>query len=303
MEQTSQDNLENPGKYLDSMTFASLSPVLYLVLLAGVYAAVADAKVLTVYLITAWSVAALSILRIQQLIEHYSAGRYPYQPGACAVLLMTVVLVPWAWLYFLCFLFRCLDSWQIAGLSHTSWVCAFTLGATTISLVAVSPMIESWYELLRGSCGFDGSRIKPPQPSLWAQIWLFLLFAGILLLPMVVANSHPAYNLERSDANYMLTGFFSTYVALCWLVERLESIREAQLSIHNSPRAPVDRTLLKRSSPLSSMLGPSHRSRSFSSVPRRRKITCNQIPSVNPAPVKNQSGSIRSSLDPSHSRC
>src|SRR5262249_42752056 len=86
------------NKYFDSMTFASLLPVLYVVLLAGVYCWLGTAKVQGVFFITAWAVAAVSILRIQQLIEHYSHGRYPVQAGLCAFLLGVVIMGPWIWL-------------------------------------------------------------------------------------------------------------------------------------------------------------------------------------------------------------
>ena len=150
-----------------------------------------------------------------------------------------------------------------------------------ISLIAVSPMIEGWYELLRGSFAFDGSRIKAFTPSLWSQIVLFALFSGILLLPMIMAGNHPSYSLEKSDISYILTGFLSTYVALIWLVHQLERIREAQLSFHNSPRAPIDSSLLKRSSPLSAMLKPSHRSRPIGgSISRRHASIRRPSPSA-----------------------
>jgi hypothetical protein len=266
------------GKFSDTMAFASLLPILYLVLMAGAFAWFSPLKVQSIFFITAWSVAAVTILRIQQLIEHYSQGRYPYQPGFCALLLAAVVMGPWIWLSTLDFFFHALVIRHMITNSHMSWVCIFTLGATIISLLAVSPMIEGWYEILRGSFAFDGSRIKPFQPSFWAQVSLFGLFSGILLLPMIMASNHPTYALDKSDTNYIFTGFYSTFVALIWLVHQLERIREAQLSYHTSPRAPIDRSLLSRSSPLSAMLRPSHRSRPLAAAPRRHASVRRPLP-------------------------
>jgi len=251
------------------MTFASLLPVLYVVLLAGVYCWLGTAKVQGVFFITAWAVAAVSILRIQQLIEHYSHGRYPVQAGLCAFLLAVVIMGPWIWLSAVDVLFHTLVSLKVISNTHTTWICSFTVGATMISLMAVSPMIEGWYELLRGSFAFDGSRIKSFNPSFWAQVLLFGLFSGLLLLPMVMASNHPNYTLDSGDTSYIMTGFFSTYLAMIWLVHQLERIRELQVSLHNSPRAAIDSNLLQRSSPLSAMLKPSHRMRPIGSTSHR----------------------------------
>lgn len=278
MSHTRQELSNDSGKFVDSMAFASLLPVLMLILLAGALCWFATPKVQSVFFVTAWTAAALTILRIQQLIEHYSHGRYPYQAGFCAFLLATVIMGPWLCLCGLEYVFNLMIRFHLIGNNHAAWVCAFTIGATGISLMAVSPMIEGWYELLRGSFAFDGSRIKPHHPSFWAQVTLFGLFSGILLMPMILASNHPSYSLDKSDTNYILTGFYSTYLALIWLVHQLERIREAQLSFHNSPRAAIDRNLLQRSSPLSAMLKPSHRLRPISTPARRRAA-------VRPAPL------------------
>ena len=101
---------------------------------------------------------------------------------------------------------------------------------------------------------------RRPFRLLIVALW-FGLFSGLLLLPMIMASNHPNYSLDTGDTSYIMTGFCSTYLAMIWLVHQLERIREAQVSLHSSPRAAVDANLLKRSSPLSAMLKPSYRMR------------------------------------------
>jgi hypothetical protein len=258
-------------KYWDSETFASLLPVFYALIIGGIVVSTYGIKFQVVYFMLAWLVAALSIMRIQQLIHHYSQGRYHYQTGTCALLLGSVVLAPWLWLYIMDVLFETLVKSGVIANNHTSWVCTFTLGATGFALMAVTPIIEGWYELLRGSFSFDGHRIKSFKPSLKTQLLLFSLFAGILLLPATLISTHPAYVLDKGDTTYLYTGFCCTFVALIWLVDQLERIRQIQLSIYRSSHAPIDQALINRQGPLSNNIHAPYRSPVMSLMARKNQ--------------------------------
>jgi hypothetical protein len=253
------DRENSSQKYWDSQTFASLLPVLYALIVGGIIISVYPVKFQVIYFMISWIIAALSVLRIQQLIQHYSQGKYHYQTSTCVVVLASVLLAPWLWLYVMAILFDALVNCGLVANNHASWVATFTLGATGISLVAVTPIIESWYEILRGSFSFDGTRIKVFRPSLKAQMLLFALFAGILLAPATLIGTHPAYALNKDDTTYLFTGFCSTFVAMIWLVEQLERIRRIQVSIYHSSHAPVDQSLLTRTGPLRNNIGPGSR--------------------------------------------
>jgi hypothetical protein len=226
-------------------SFSSLIPVVYVLLAGNVAAWFATDQIQLQFFIFAWIITAAIVLRIQQLIQRYSEGRYAYKPGPCAALLVAVVLSPWMWLHIAAYPVNFLMRMGIVHNSDNAWLCAFTLAATATSLAFVTPMIEGWYEILRGAFAFDGTRIGNHKPSIQAQVSLFLIFCGILLAPIDMFGTKFLHIKLHSEATPILCGFFATFAALIWLLQRLESIRQTQLIVKLEEWCPIDRNLLR----------------------------------------------------------
>ena len=236
--------LEKVKAVRSNLTFASMLPILYILLITDFLAFTWMPKFQTVYFIVAWSVVAACIIRIQQLIKDNSEGKCSYNASACMALLLGIAFMPSVWFCLLGFLFQILVRGGLIINNQSSWVMGFTLGATGLSLAAATPIIESWYGLLRGSFAFDGTRIKMHRTSLTAQILLFALFAGLLLLPIILVVNQPAFMLHKDDTTYLFSGFILTFVAMIWLVHQLENMRELQVSYHAHRHAPIDEAML-----------------------------------------------------------
>ncbi len=226
-------------------SFSSLVPVVYVLLAGNIAAWFATDQMQLQFFIFAWIITAAIVLRIQQLIQRYSEGRYAYKPGPCAALLVAVVLSPWMWLHIAAYPVKFLIRVGLVHNSDNAWLCAFTLAATATSLAFVTPMIEGWYEILRGAFAFDGTRIGNHKPSIQAQVSLFLIFCGILLAPIDMFGTKFLHVKLHSEATPILCGFFATFVALIWLLQRLELIRQTQLLNKLEEWSPIDRNLIR----------------------------------------------------------
>jgi len=239
---------------LDS--FLSLIPFVVLLLIGNTIACFGTEEFQSRFFISAWIFTALIVLRIQSLIAQHSYDSYPYKPLPCAVMLAAVVLSPWIWLHFASYPLGLLVHYGIVQKSATTWICGFTLSATATSLAFVSPMIEGWYELLRGSFAFDGSRIKRSKHSVFSQLILFLVFCGLLIAPIDVFGPKAVYGVFHTESLNIIGGFFATFIALLWLLVELEEIRIKQLSSTCEVWCPVDKNLLVHASrPLGDTIG------------------------------------------------
>jgi hypothetical protein len=242
----------------DWNSFLNLMPIVFLLLIGDAIAFFGTRQFQLQYFAAAWVGTAIVVLRIQQIIEHYSHGNYPYKFIPCAALLVGVVLSPWAWLHLATYPVQLLAHFGLAKNNATTWIIGFTLTATASSLAFITPMVEGWYELLRGSFAFDGSRIKNYRPSLKTQILLMAVFFGVLLTPikvfgakMVAANIN--MTIEHSN---ILGGFCATFLALIWLLVELEQIRVKQLADRSHEWSPVDKNLVKHiSKPMAETIG------------------------------------------------
>src|SRR5277367_1443374 len=135
----------------DWNSFLNLMPIVFLLLIGGAIAFFGTRQFQMQYFAAAWIGTAIVVLRIQQIIEHYSHGHYPYKFVPCAALLVGVVLSPWVWVHCASYPVQLLAHFGLVKNNPTNWVIGFTLAATACSLAFVTPMVEGWYELLRGS--------------------------------------------------------------------------------------------------------------------------------------------------------
>jgi len=242
----------------DWNSFLNLMPIVFLLLIGDAIAFFGTHQFQLQYFAAAWVGTAIVVLRIQQIIEHYSHGHYPYKFVPCAMLLVGVVLSPWAWLHLATYPVQLLAYYGLVKNNATTWIIGFTLTATASSLAFVTPMIEGWYELLRGSFAFDGTRIKYYRPSLKTQILLLAVFGGVLLTPIKVFGAKMvAANINMTiESSNILGGFFATYLALIWLLIELEQIRLKQISDRSRDWSPVDKALVKHTSkPMAQTIG------------------------------------------------
>jgi hypothetical protein len=226
-------------------SFSNLLPVVYLLIAGDIYSFFSTPYVQVKFFTIAWVVAALVVLRIQHLIQFYSNGRYPYKPLPCALILGAVVLSPWLWLHFAAIPVNLMIKFGLLHNSHAGWVCGFTLLATVTSLTIVAPIIEGWYEILRGAFAFDGSRIKFHRPSFAMQAGLLLFFVGMLLAPIDFFSAKLTHSDVSSDTVNILIGYMATFVAMHWLLRELEKIRLTQVMNRAANWSPVDKALLK----------------------------------------------------------
>jgi len=246
---------------IDWNSFLNLMPVVFLLLIGDALAFFGTHQFQLQYFVCAWVGTAIVVLRIQQIIEHYSHGHYPYKFVPCAALLVGVVLSPWAWLHLATYPVQILAHYGLVKNNAATWIIGFTITATASSLAFVTPMIEGWYELLRGSFAFDGTRIKYYRPSLKTQILLVAVFIGVLLAPIKIFGAKmvaPTINMAVESSN-ILGGFCATFLALIWLLVELEQIRMKQISDRSQSWSPVDRELAKHTSkPMSETIGKPH---------------------------------------------
>jgi hypothetical protein len=232
------------GKHTDWQSFLSLIPFVVFLLTGNVVACFCTQEFQVDFLCIAWICTALIVLRIQQLIENYSYGSYPYKPTVCLALLIAVVVSPWIWLHLAGYPLQMLAHFGLIPRTTSTWVCGFTLSATATSLAFVSPMIEGWYEILRGSCSFDGVRFRDPKPSFISQIYLLAIFGGIMLAPIDAFGEKVMTGSFHLDTLSIIAGFFATLLSLIWLLVQLERIRQKQVIRSEEQWSPIDRNLI-----------------------------------------------------------
>jgi hypothetical protein len=242
-----QHQTQTKEEKFDWNSFLNLMPIVFLLLIGAAIALFGTRQFQMQYYAAAWIGTAIIVLRIQQIIEYYSHGHYPYKFVPCAALLVGVVLSPWAWLHLATYPVQLLAHIGLVKNNPTTWIIGFTLTATACSLAFVTPMVEGWYELLRGSFAFDGTRIKYYRPSLKTQVLLLAVFCGVLLAPIKIFGAkmmQANFNTTIETGN-ILGGFFATFLALIWLLVELEQIRLKQISDRSQNWSPVDKNLVK----------------------------------------------------------
>jgi len=242
-----QRQTQNSAEKFDWNSFLNLMPLVFLLLVGACIAFFGTRQFQLQYFVAAWVTTAIIVLRIQQIIEYYSHGVYPYKFVPCAALLVGVVLSPWVWVHAASYPVQVLAHFGLLKNNASNWTIGFTLAATACSLALVTPMVEGWYELLRGSFAFDGTRIKYYKPSIKTQILLLAVFCGILLAPIKIFGAkmvQTSVNFNFDTGN-ILAGFFATFLALIWLLVELEQIRLKQIADKIRHWSPVDKNLLK----------------------------------------------------------